>query len=148
MEAHIPNHHRQCEDWTPGAGPSSVRVNSELVVEISHRHATNLRSRSEGIKQAKKAIGDATLGRIQLVGSREESNRLQGNNISTFGELSYNEIVSNFQISQEMRSPGLLQRGSSGDIELLNNVETIVGSIQGPTPEDGMEHDNNINNED
>ena len=35
----------------------------------------------------------------------------------------------------------MLQRRNSGDYELYGNVETILGSIQGPVEEVEMEHD-------
>ena len=115
------------------------------LVEIPHRHAIDLGSGSRGVEQAQVAISAAPLGRAGLANTGEKSNRFQGFNNSTPGEFSHVETVPSAQNSNELRSPGLVQRGSEGDTELPNSVETRLDSFQRPSSEDGMEHDSNIN---
>ena len=119
--------------------------NTKSLVEISHRHAIDLGSGSRGVEQAQVAISSAPLGRIGLADTGEKSNRFQGFSNSAPGEFSHVETVPSAQNGNELQSPGLLQRGSEGDTELPNSMETKLDSFQRPSLEDGMEHDNNIN---
>nr|POE75023.1 hypothetical protein CFP56_15811 [Quercus suber] len=98
-----------------------------------------------GVEQAQTAISVALLGRVGVADTREKSDRFQGFSNSALGEFSHIEIIPSAQNGNELRSPGLLQRGSEGDTELPNSVEARLGSFQRPSSEDGMEHDSNIN---
>ena len=129
-----------------GIRPPNMGSNTKSLMEIPH--ATNHRSGSGGVEQAQVAISASPLGRIRLADTREKSNRFQGNNFNTHGEFSHVETIPSTQDSKELRSPGLLQRGSEGDTELLDSVEAKLGSIQRSPAKDGMEHDSNINNGD
>ena len=131
-----------------GIGPPNMGSNTKSLMEIPHRHATDHRSGSGGVKQAQVAISASLLGRIGLANIGEKSNRFQGNSFNTHGEFSHVETIPSTQDGKELRSPGLLQRGSEGDTELLDSVEAKLGSIQRSPAKDGMEHDSNINNGD
>ena len=145
METHISNHSREHENRESGIGSLSMGNNTKSLVEISHRHAIDLGSGSGGVEQAQAAISAAPLGQVGLADTGEKSNRFQGFSNSAPGEFSHVETVPSAQNSNELRSPSLLQRGSEGDTELPNSMETRLDSFQRPSSEDGMEHDSNIN---
>lgn len=102
---------------------------SKSVVEVPHGLAVDFRNRSPRIQQVKAAISSATLRRIGLASTREESDRLQGFGLNTYGECAYDEVVPDSQASQEVRSPSLLQRRNSGDIDISGGVEARLGGI-------------------
>nr|POE69922.1 hypothetical protein CFP56_73520 [Quercus suber] len=145
MEIHISNHSRKHENKESGIGSLSVGNNTKSLVEIPHKHAIDLGSGSGGVEQAQAAISVASLGRVGVADTREKSDRFQGFSNSAPGEFSHVETNPSAQNCNELRSPSLLQRGSEGDTELSNNVETRLGSFQRPSSENGMEHDSNIN---
>lgn len=118
LETSISTHPIHCEKGEFGVGLSSMGQNPKPLVEIPHRHSIDNRGSSEGIEQFKKAINDATFGRIGLVSSGEEVNRFKELGLIPPGELSNNEIVSTSQSSEEVQSTGVLQGGHTGDSEV------------------------------
>ena len=102
------NYSDQCENREIGSGPSSMGNDTKSVVEISHKHATNFGSRIGGVEQAEKAISNAVLGRIEMVGLGEEGNQFQGISIDSPREFSNDEVVSDTQNNLQMRSSDLL----------------------------------------
>ena len=117
-------------------------MNYNLILFLFLRNKNYLSRLGE---QAQAAISAAPLGQIELADSGENSNRLQGFSNSTPGEFSHVETIPSAQNSNELRSSGLLQRGSEVDTELPKSVETRLDSFQRPSSKDGMEHDSNIN---
>ena len=72
MEAHLPHHSIQrCHSESPTRS-SSMGKDTKSLVEISHRHAADLKKGSAGVEQAKAAIGNALLERIGLVNLGEK----------------------------------------------------------------------------
>nr|POE62352.1 hypothetical protein CFP56_44226 [Quercus suber] len=114
---HIYDYYNQYKNREPSFGSPSMGENSKPVVEIPHRHSVDLRKGSPGVEQAKAAISSAPLGRIELAGPREESDRFQGVSFNTHEECTYDEVSLDSQPSQK------------------------TGGIQEPIMEIGMEHD-------
>ena len=141
MEAHSSDNPNKCKNWELAVGPSGMGNNSESMVEVSHGCASNHDEGSTRVERAQKAIGNAPLGRIRMVDTGEESDRLQGLGCIPPGEFSHIEVVPNSQPSQEVRSALVLQRGHTGNPDLYDAMEVGMGGIQGPAKEVGMEHD-------
>ena len=80
-----------------------------------------------------------------MVGSGEESGRHQRGNVVPHGELSKNEALSTPNLSAKVRPPGVLQRGHNGYTEVPDGVDVELGSLQGHTEANGMEHDGDRN---
>ena len=78
--------------------------NTKPIVEVHHRHASDLEERCRRVEQVEKAISSTTLGRIWLASAGEEGDPLQGNSFNALGELSHNEAFPNSQSNQDMRS--------------------------------------------
>lgn len=86
MEALVPIHFFKHQNGKFAFGSSNIGINSTPMVEVSHEHTPNNEAGSKRVEQAKTAFSSATLGQIELVGSREEGHRHQGNNGFTHGE--------------------------------------------------------------
>ena len=76
LEAHSSDNPNKCKNWELAVGPSGIGSNSESMVEFSHGCATDHDEGSTRVERAQKAIGNASLGQIQLVDIGEESDRL------------------------------------------------------------------------
>ena len=115
------NYSDQCENREIGFGPSGMGNDTKYVVEISHKHATNFGSRIGGVEQAEKAIGDAVLGRIGMVGSGKEGNQFQGINIDSLGNFLTMKL---FQILKTVSKCDLLICCREEIQEILNYMTT------------------------
>ena len=146
MEAHPSDNLNKRENWVCAARPSDMGINSESMVKVSHGCASNLEGGSTRVERAQEAIGNASLGRIRVVDTGEESDRLQGLGSIPSGEFSHIEVVPNSQPSQEMRPAPVLQGGHSGHPDIHDCVEAGMEGVQGPAEEFGMEHDCHIQN--
>ena len=146
LEAHHADNSNKRENRGCEAGSSGMGLNPKSMVEVSNRCAINLEGGSTRVERAQEAIGNASLGRIRVGDTGEESDRLQGIGSLPSGEFSHIEVVPNSQPSQEMRPAPVLQGGHSGHPDIHDSVEAGMEGVQGPAEEFGMEHDCHIQN--
>ena len=73
MEVPLPDYSNQCENEESAAGSSDIGDNTEPMVEISHKCTSDFEDWGARVEQAKAAIGNAPLGRIELVSLGEKS---------------------------------------------------------------------------
>lgn len=73
-------------------------LDSQPMVEISHRDSSDNREGTKGIEQAKEASNSASLGRIRMAGPRKEGHQLPGHIGFTHGEHANNEAISKFSL--------------------------------------------------
>ena len=119
LEAFVPDNTKQCKDRQSASGSLSMGNDAKPLVEVFHRSTSDHREGSRGLEQVKKAFGSAPLGRIRMGSLREEGDRLQGISNDSPRECANNEIDSDSQKGQAMRSPSLLQGGNSGILNYL-----------------------------
>ena len=62
LESHFSDHLDQCENRESSLRSPNLGQDPKSMVEVSSRHAVNLRKGSAGVKQAKAAISSAPLG--------------------------------------------------------------------------------------
>ena len=72
---------------------------------------------------------------------RTEDCGFQGIGFSTHGKSPTAEIDIDFNPNQELQPVDMLQRGYTGDSQVLDGMETGVEFVQGPSEEIGLDHD-------
>lgn len=77
--------------------------NTQSLVEIHHRHTTDILGGGKDFKQAEETINHASLQRIKMDHLREEDYGFQRVNFNSHGESSYVETDSDSGPSQEVR---------------------------------------------
>ena len=73
LEAYLPNNIRKHQIGESSIGAQGLVSHAQSVVEVPHGYSRGLVGSSEGIEQAEEAIRCASLGRIRVDHSREET---------------------------------------------------------------------------
>ena len=147
MEAYLPNNIRKHQIGEFSIGAQGLVSHAQFVVEVPHGYSRGLVGSSGGIEQAEEAIRCASLGRIWVDHSREETGGFQGDGYGTFGKSPNFEIDLDYGFGEEIRCAFELQRGYLGHFEAYDNLEARMGCIQGASEEDGVEYGGSSGNE-
>ena len=128
-------------------GAQCMVSHAQSVVEVPHGYSRGLVGSGGGAEQAKEATCCASLGRIRVDHSREETGGFQRDGHGTLGKSPNFEIDPNYGFGEEMRCTSELQRGYPGHSEAHDNLEAGMGGIQGSFKEDGVVYGGSSGNE-
>ena len=86
VEEYFPNHSGEPQNRDNSAGSSGLGSNGQPMMELHNGRAFNFMEGVQSLEQAEKAIGGATLRRIQMVDSGKEVSGPEGYGYSINGE--------------------------------------------------------------
>lgn len=110
------------------------------MVEVLHGRTRNIMGSGRGVEQAKATISCATLGRIWMDHTREETGQFQGDGHSPLGKPPNLEVDSTHGAGAKVRCTPELQRGDYRYPETHDHLETKMGGVQGSIEKDGLEY--------
>lgn len=117
------------------------------MVEIHKGCSIAILGRSGSFELAEKAIGNASLRRIQMVNTGKETTGLEGNGNNINGEPSNVEADTSSCSSKELRCADMLQGRYGGNTEIHDNMETEVEELEGIIEDDRMEYGGSCHDE-
>ena len=141
MEEPLFDHPFQPKNGNSGARSSGMGLNSKPIVAFLDRNFHDHNGGSNGVEQAKEAISNTSLERIRMTSPRKESDRHQVISNNSYGEYSHDEVVPDSQVDFEMRSPCVLQRGDSRNIEVPGTMEAELDGNHGRSEKFRVEFD-------
>ena len=147
VEGNIPNYSGELQNRDISAGSSSLGFHGQPMVELHNGRAVNFMGGVRSLEQVEKAIGDATLRRIQMVDSGKEISGPEGHGYGINGESSNVEVNSNPHPGGRVQGVDQLQGGGDGNIEAHVDMETGVEALEGIVEEAGMEYGGSRNDE-
>ena len=147
VEGNHPNNSGESQNREIGAGSSSLGFHSQPMVELHNGRAVNFMGGVRSLEQEEKAIGDATLRRIQMGDSGKVISGPEGLGYGINGESSNVEVNSNSHPCGRGQCVDQLQGRGDGNIEAHIDMETGVEALEGIVEEAGMEYGGSRNDE-
>nr|POF23202.1 hypothetical protein CFP56_48473 [Quercus suber] len=137
---YLPNHAGESKNRENFVGSSDIGTKGQSLVELHNRRAFNFLEGVRSLEQAEKAIGGASLRRIQKIDPGEEVSGPEGYGYDNNGESPNADANSDPHPGGEVRCFDKLQGRSDGNTKVLDDMETGMEALKGFVEEAGMEH--------